>query len=133
MRNWLTKFMYGRYGMDQLSKFTMILWFSTAVINIFFKNQIIYIISLIPAFIFFYRVLSRNTVKRSAENAKYNIIAGKVSAWFKFRLLKLREIKTHRYIKCPGCHVVLRLPRKTGKHTTVCPKCKNRFECRIII
>lgn len=133
MRNFITKFMQGRYGLDHLSKFVMILWFSMAVINIFFKNNIIYIISLIPAFIFFFRVLSRDTSKRRAENAKYQVIAGKVSAWVKFRWLILREIKTHRYVKCTGCHAVLRLPRKTGKHTTVCPRCKNRFEIKIII
>lgn len=133
MRNLITKFMYGRYGIDNLSKFIMILWFSTAVINIFFKNNIIYIVSLVPAFLFFFRVLSRNTVKRSAENAKYQAIADKVSAWIKFRWLILREIRTHRYIKCTGCHAVLRLPRKTGTHTAVCPKCKNRFEIKIII
>ena len=36
--------------------------------------------------------------------------------------------KTHVYKKCPRCHSVLRLPRRKGKHTTVCPKCKNEFK-----
>lgn len=133
MRNFLAKFMYGRYGLDPLSKFMMILWFATAAVNIALKSNILYALSMIPAFLFFFRVLSRNTAKRRAENVKFQAIAGKITLWLKFRLQKLREIKTHRYIRCPGCHAVLRFPRRTGKHTAVCPKCKNRFETRIIL
>lgn len=133
MRNWLSKFMNGRYGLDNLSKFFMIMWFSLAAVNIFFRSSYIYAISLIPAFFFFFRVLSRNTVKRNAENVKYLAILNKCGSWLKFQWQKLREIGTHRYVKCPGCHAVLRLPRKTGKHTTVCPRCSHRFDIKIII
>jgi hypothetical protein len=133
MRNWLANFMYGRYGLDNLSKFLMIMWFSLAAVNIFFRSPYIYAVSLIPAFFFFFRVLSRNYARRSAENAKYLSIVNKTGAWFRFRLQKLREIGTHRYRKCPGCRAMLRLPRRTGKHTAVCPRCSRRFEVKIII
>lgn len=133
MPNWLNKFMYGRYGFDNLSRFMMILWFAIAFINLFFKSYILYAVTLIPAFLILFRMLSRNIIKRRAENARYQAIANKTGAWFSFRRQKLREIKTHRYRKCPHCSAVLRLPRKTGVHTALCPRCKNRFEVKIVL
>ncbi len=133
MRNWLQKLMYGRYGFDSLSQFILILLFIFAFINIFVNSIIIYIISLIPMVIFIFRFFSKNKTKRIAENNKFNKIKNKIFSWFKFQWQKIREIKTHRYIKCPQCKATLRVPRKLGEHTAVCPKCKNRFETKIII
>jgi LSD1 subclass zinc finger protein len=31
------------------------------------------------------------------------------------------------FIKCPGCHNMLRLPRGKGKLQVTCPKCGERF------
>jgi len=133
MRDFLRRFMNGRYGMDNLSRFLLIVWFGLAVLNIFAGKSYIYVISLVPAFFFFFRVLSTNKYKRSQENAKYVDIARKTGAFFRFQWQKLSEIGTHRYIKCPGCKAVIRVPRKTGKHTLVCPRCSKRFETNIII
>jgi hypothetical protein len=32
--------------------------------------------------------------------------------------------------ECPHCKANLRLPRKKGKHSVVCPRCKERFEVK---
>lgn len=133
MRNWLNRLLYGRYGFDNFSKFLMIVWFALAALNIFIRHIGVYALSMIPAVLIFLRMFSRNIAKRSAENAAYNRIMRKAGSRFKFHFLKLREIKTHRYRKCPACRAVLRLPRRPGKHTTVCPKCKNRFDVKIIL
>lgn len=133
MRKWLTKFMYGRYGFDNLSRFLMVIWFAIAFINIFFKSYILYTVTLIPAFFIFFRLFSRNIIKRRAENTRYQVIADKTGAWFRLSWQKLREVKTHRYRNCPNCRAVLRLPRKTGVHTAVCPQCQKRFEVNITL
>lgn len=131
MRNFLQRFMSGRYGLDNLSKFLLILWFGLAAVNIIFRETAIYIVSLVPAVLFFFRFFSTNTTRRIAENTKYLAVVNKSGSWFKLQWQKLREIRTHRYIKCPECRAVLRVPRKTGKHTLVCPRCSKRFETDI--
>ena len=42
-----------------------------------------------------------------------------------------RKDKEHIYRECPACGATLRLPRKQGKHTVLCPRCGNKFgvEC----
>ena len=136
MRNWLQKIMNGRYGMygfDMLSRTLLILWFGMTFVNMFFNSIIVYAVSVIPGVIFFFRYLSKNIAKRTAENKKFASFMMKIGAWFKFQWQKITEIRTHRYIRCKQCKALLRVPRKPGKHTAVCPKCQNRFEARIIL
>ena len=132
LKNFFMRFMYGRYGVDDLSKFLLGCWMGLAVINIFVGSLILYLLSLVFAVIVFYRMFSRNTQKRASENAKYKSMVGRIGKWFRFQGQKLREIGTHRYIRCPSCKATLRVPRKTGKHTLVCPRCSHRFETRIL-
>lgn len=44
---------------------------------------------------------------------------------------KLKTDKDHCFRICPGCRANIRLPKKKGKHTVVCPACKCRFEVKI--
>ena len=44
---------------------------------------------------------------------------------------KLKTDRDHCFRICPECMVNLRLPKKKGKHTVVCPRCKHRFEVKI--
>lgn len=133
MRNWLARIMNGRYGMDKLSQCLLIVWFALAALNIFIGSTAIAIIQFIPAVLFLLRFFSRNAAARSAENRLFLEYWKKLREWFAFQYKKLSEIGTHRYIKCPDCKAVLRVPRKTGTHTAVCPRCGKRFEKKIIL
>lgn len=44
---------------------------------------------------------------------------------------KLKTDRDHCFRICPECMANLRLPKKKGKHTVVCPRCKHRFEVKI--
>lgn len=44
---------------------------------------------------------------------------------------KLKTDKDHCFRICPECRANIRLPKKKGKHTVVCPRCKCRFEVKI--
>ena len=75
----------------------------------------------------FYRILSRNITARQKENQFFN----KLIMGIKYKRNIHRQRKadySHIYKRCPACHVVLRLPRRKGKHTTVCPKCNKEFK-----
>ena len=54
----IQKFMQGRYGVDELYKFLLGLYFSLFVINLFFKSFILEIIGLVIVIFTFYRFFS---------------------------------------------------------------------------
>ena len=126
----LMQFMYGRYGVDKLFYGIMVLAMVLSFINLFARFWILQLLvyGLVGYAIF--RVLSRNTYARKKEND-----------WFTDKLnfiKKQREVTEQRkrdtlhiYKKCPACKAVLRLPRRIGRHTTVCPRCGKEFKVRV--
>ena len=131
LRNKLYRFMYGRNGYDTISKTLLWIYFVIAVsyivLSLFIVSALFYLlyflISTSLVIYILWRVMSRNVLKRRAENQKF-------CAFFKLKQNKWRDRKTHVYRKCPSCKAVLRLPKSRGKHTVLCPRCKNRFETR---
>ena len=131
LRERFARFMMGRYGVDRLYYFLLSLCFILIVINLFADSLIV---SLIETAIFIYavyRVLSRNIYKRQQENEKFIRLAEKPNKYINLQKCKIRDRKTHVYKRCPSCRNNLRLPRQKGKHTVVCPCCKNRFDVKI--
>ena len=130
-KNKLYRFMYGRYGMDKLGNCMMIAYVVLLLVYTvltFFITQvwfdlIVWLVSIALFITVFYRMFSRNIAKRRRENERF-------CGFFKLRKNKFKDRKTHVYRKCPQCKAVLRLPRAKGKHTVVCPRCKNRFTVR---
>ena len=131
LKSALIKFFYGRYGIDTLSKVITIVYISWIaifiVLNIFFPSIPLMIIGSVIAIALVvwvdFRTLSRNIPARRRENEKF-------CGFFKLQRNKFRDRKTHVYRKCKKCKAVLRLPKAKGKHTVVCPRCKNRFDVR---
>lgn len=120
--------MYGRYGSDTLNKTLIIVYMIAVVIatvlslfidSIWF-SLIYFLFSVTIICVIFFRMFSRNIQKRRRENDRF-------CGFFKLRRNKFRDRKTHIYKKCPHCKAVLRLPKAKGKHTVICPRCKNRF------
>ena len=142
-RDKLIRFMYGRYGYDKLSFFMFCVYFLIFVIRTFLafsSSKVTRVISLTLLFASFallalivFRFLSKNIYARQRENAMYLRISKPVSEFFKRSFNRVRYIKTHRYRKCPHCKIFLRLPRKKGKHTVKCPRCKQDFDVNIVI
>ena len=130
-RERISKFMMGRYGTDELYYFLLGICFVLIIANLFIRS---YIVSAIESLVFFYsffRFLSRDVYKRRAENEKFLKLFDKPKDFFNLQKCKKRDKKTHIYKKCPACKNNLRLPREKGKHTVVCPCCKNRFDVKI--
>ena len=123
----LMQFMRGRNGIDNLFYMLFALAAVISVVNCFADSFVLqFIIWIILGYAFF-RVLSRNVDARRKENQVFNHLAFKIRE--KQNVCRQRRADyNHVYKKCPRCHVVLRLPRRKGKHTTVCPKCNNEFK-----
>lgn len=130
----LEQFFYGRYityGIDFLSKVLAVLCIIFAVINIFLSSIIIYLMQTFLLIYMFYRLLSRNIYKRQKENRFFLQYKDKITDFISLQKRKNSDRQTHVYKKCPHCSVVLRLPKKPGKHTVKCPRCKNDFTVKV--
>ena len=130
--NKLNRFMYGRYGIDELYKFLLIICFVLLIINIFLNNIVITIIENVIFVFTIYRVLSKKKNIRNKENKIYLSIKNKILNLIKYQKEKYCNRNTHMYKKCPNCKQKIRLPLKKGKHTVKCPNCSHRFnvKCR---
>ena len=126
----LMQFMSGRYGIDGMFYVLFGISAVLSIVNIFFRSLILQ--SVVYAVIIYaiFRVLSRNTRARACENALTQRLLNKIKQ--QQNLYRRRKADyTHIYKKCPRCHAVLRLPRKKGKHKTVCPKCSKEFSAYV--
>ena len=125
-RDKMTRFMYGRYGTDQLNKCIMVIIMVLLVLSLFIRYQIFYWLAVVGIVIMYFRMLSNNIYKRAAENTRFlNATAGirkSVS-----RMKNRSRDKEHCYFKCPSCSQTVRVPRGKGKISITCPKCRTEF------
>lgn len=130
-RERIARYMAGRYGVDRLYYFLLAVCFILIIVNMFVSSVILSLLESCLLAYTFYRVMSRNIYKRQQENEKFIKLIDKPKKFFNLQKCKNRDRKTHIYKKCPSCKNNLRLPREKGKHTVVCPCCKNRFDVKI--
>ena len=133
----MNKFMYkmanffqGRYGIDELYKFLFILFWIIAILSLFIRNPIIYLIEMLICVFMIYRALSRNIYERQNENMKYLKIRDKVKGKINLQKRKWADRNTHIYRKCPNCKAEIRLPKKKGKHVCTYPSCRKDFDVK---
>lgn len=129
-QNRLYNFLYGRYGMDELYQFNMVVYLILFVVNIFLNSMILFWIEMFIIVFSFYRLFSKNIKQRKKENQFYLNIKNSIKKYFELLSRKWKDRNTHMYKKCIHCKTVLRLPLKKGTHTVKCPNCKKRFEVK---
>lgn len=129
--------MRGRYGFDAFGRFLLIASFVLSLIGggfrIFNMPRIYYLFWALntAGYIFaVYRILSRNILRREAENQWYLRRRERVMPHID-RFTKSHFDRDYLYKVCPFCHTKLRLRRVRGKHTTRCPKCGSQFKLRV--
>jgi len=132
--NWLKKVMIGRYGPDQLSFALLALSLVLILLSFVTRLGLFSSLALVALVVCYYRMFSRNFNKRYQENARfmrfwkplgYRLLAP--SKWLQRTAERLKDRKTHRYFKCPGCSQTVRVPKGKGKINITCPKCKESF------
>lgn len=122
------RFMYGRYGSDELNIALLILAVAVSLSNTFLSlflrlsvvytrviSPILYLLMLALLGYSLFRSFSRNIYARQKENR-----------WFKLRWERLRDRK-NRYYRCPKCKQTVRVPKGKGKISIHCPKCGETF------
>ena len=120
----MARFMYGRYGMDQLSRNLSLICLVLLIVTMFVRNNVIYMIALVGIVYTYFRVFSRNISRRSEENEKYLKFHYKVVGKLNKIKFRITDSKTHRIFRCPSCSQKIRVPRGKG---IKCPKCRIEF------
>lgn len=134
MKQKIAKFMYGRYGTDELSRFLsstgLILLVLSLILGFWVHTlQIVFTVIAFSVVIFVYiRTFSKNFAKRRSENAKYLIIRSRICDQRRLSSDKWKQRKEYRFFKCPSCKAVLRVPKDKGRIRVVCKKCGTAFE-----
>lgn len=126
MREKFARFMMGRYGVDQFSKFLTVITLVLMILGLF-THPFLYYLGIVGMIYMYFRMFSKNRVKRSAENQWYLKKSYAVRNWFdkQKRMFKLR--KTHRIFKCPTCSQKIKVPKGKGKIEIRCTKCSTKF------
>lgn len=127
MRERFTRFMYGRYGVDALSKFLLIIWVISLLLSAIFGMPILYILAMVLMFYLYFRMFSRNIQKRYSENMKFLQYKNRVKGYFGKISRDMKTRRTHHIYTCPNCKQRIRIPRGKGKISVSCPKCYNEF------
>lgn len=126
----LMQFMSGRYGIDKLFYIITAVALILSFINIFLQSFILQTVVYVIMFFGILRVFSRNCEARRRENRwiceKLNFIQRKRDFYN-----QKKADKCHIYKKCPACKAILRLPRRVGLHTTICPRCNKNFKVKV--
>ena len=138
-RGWLYRFMSGRYGTDDLSRFLLIAYLLCFVLSFVwqFFEKTLWLALLTELAMWglmvwsLFRILSRNHNKRWNENQRFLALRTQVREWIKLTRARLRDVRTKRYRRCPHCRAVVRFPIKRGIHIVSCPCCKQKFELKI--
>lgn len=137
LQNALYRFMYGRNGSDHLNIAILIVylavWIIGTILAVVLQSNIVSTVTNILMSILtvtiFWRMLSKNLVKRRAENAKFlawwNPIRSRISG-AKAR----RADKAHKYFTCPTCKTICRVPVGKGKIVITCPKCRAQISAK---
>ena len=131
MKEKLIRFMQGRYGIDQLSKFLLITGLAVVLLSAFFGEtavrMLLYIFGWGVVIYCYFRIFSRNVQKRYAENQAYLMKTYKIRNWFQNQKNIWQQRKVYHIYTCPSCKQKIRIPKGKGKIEVRCPKCGTTF------
>lgn len=126
MREKFARFMMGRYGVDQFSKFLSVFTLVLMILGLF-THPVLYYFGIAGMIYMYFRTFSKNYAKRSAENQWYLSKSYKVKNWFEKQKRMWRLRKTHKVFKCPTCSQKIKVPKGKGKIEIRCTKCSTKF------
>ena len=130
LKNFIYKTMYGRYGVDQFSRFLSTISLVELLLNLLTGWRIFNTLFLVTVIYNCFRIYSKNIYKRQMENVKFLELQRKYGGTFAKKWAHLKQRKTHVFFKCPSCKLKMRTPKGQGEKHVTCPKCGTQFTKR---
>ena len=124
----LAGFMQGRNGVDNLGWHALWTGLILSLVSSFLGSMLLSLAGNVLYFYALFRMLSRNVVKRQAENTRYVSFMNNWQKELKQFFLRLKGTKEYKYFRCPSCKNRLRLRRGCGEKHITCPVCKDQFD-----
>ena len=120
IRAGFARFMSGRTGVDQLSYAMVIAALVMTIIGGIAGIGLLTLMADALILLAFYRMLSKNRLKRAQENANYLQKTQKLRRAVTEWVNRVKNSKKYRYFTCPKCKARLRVPRGVGSVTITC-------------
>ena len=131
MKEKLIRFMAGRNGNDALNRFLLLVDVIVILLaTIFSKSgagRLLMPIALILLGFTYFRMFSRDLIRRGEENGRYLRAREKLFSSLRVRKEQWVQRKDYKFFVCPSCKTALRVPKGRGKIKIVCRKCGNSF------
>jgi hypothetical protein len=124
----LAGFMQGRNGVDNLGWHALWTGLILSLVSSFLGSMLLSLAGNVLYFYALFRMLSRNVVKRQAENNRYVHFLNNWQKEVKQFFLRLKGTKEYKYFRCPACKNRLRLRRGCGEKHITCPVCRHQFD-----
>lgn len=128
---WLQKFLYGRYGTDQLNTALLVTGIVLTMLLSLVGIPWLLVVAYIPLGVCIWRMFSRNRARRSYENVKFLRVWQPITLAFRRFFSRLKGMKTYRYFHCPKCRKAMRAPRGRGKISVTCRDCGHQFTTKV--
>jgi len=112
----IQKFMYGRYGIDELNKALLILALALCIAGMFVKQIWFNLIYWAILGLWIFRSFSRNVDARWKENEKF-------MGFIKYIKAVITQGKDYKVFRCKSCGRIIRVPKKHGRVEVTCPQC----------
>lgn len=131
MKERLARFMQGRYGVDQFSRFLLIAGLVLVFVSLFFGSSVLgsaaYLLGWVMVIYCYFRMFSKNISKRYAENQSFLSKTSGIRNFFQNQKNIWKQRRIYHIYTCPSCRQKIRIPRGKGKIEVRCPKCGTTF------
>jgi predicted membrane protein len=127
MKEKFYRFMQGRYGNDEMSKFLLGISMALIILKLLTKSVIFDLLFWVCLIYSYFRMFSKNYSARYAENQKFLAMKNKwMYKWENHKRMREQKKIYHIY-SCPYCKQKIRIPKGKGSIIITCPKCKREF------
>ncbi|MGN0335750.1 MAG: hypothetical protein ACI4DV_08855 [Lachnospiraceae bacterium] len=127
MKEKFYRFMQGRYGSDEFSRFLVGAGLVCAVLSFVTRFSLFYWLVWILLIYSYYRMFSKNHAARYAENQKFLTLKNRWRYQWENQKRLHEQKKIYHIYRCPYCKQKIRIPKGKGTIIITCPKCKEEF------
>ncbi len=122
---------YGAYGADAFTKFLLAAGLIVLLVSSAFGGRAVslfcYVLGWAVIIYCYFRLFSKNTAKRYAENQAFLSHTAGIRGFFRKQRYMWQQRRVYHIYKCPGCKQKIRIPKGKGKIEVRCPKCGTTF------